>query len=82
MIKDQLCYEADLNLNHQDKYRLSEDNYIGLTFLVDTNKDRKISKDLSKLNDMDNTFGINILNMQKHVLTSFYPSAQFHKEDR
>ena len=59
IIKDQLCYEANLNFS-LNKNGFSEENNIGLSFMVDTNKDRQISfdKDLSKFNDEEITFGI------------------------
>ena len=58
IIEDQLCYEVNLNMK-SNLQRLSEDNIIGLSFMVDTNKDREISfdKELSKLDDKE-TFGI------------------------
>ena len=51
-----------------DLQRLSEDNIIGLSFMVDTNKDREITfdKDFTKLDDKE-TFGIIILYIKRNI---------------
>ena len=60
IIKDQLCYGADLNI-FQGLKNFSEGNVIGLSFLVDSNQDRQMSysSELGKSNDKTTSFGKN-----------------------
>ena len=69
IIKDQLCYEANLNVS-LDIHGFSEENKIGLSFMVDTNKDRQITfdKELSKSSDEESTFGINLFSLHTYFV--------------
>ena len=82
IIKDQLCYEANLNVSW-DMHGFSEENNIGLSFMVDTNKDRQLSfdKDISKSNDEEITFGTNVFHFHKYSFLIFNPSEQFSREE-
>ena len=79
IIQDQLCYEADMP---QDFTSMSDDNTIGLSFLVDTNKDRQISFEKDVVDTGTITFGTNILlylKLKAFLLLNF--SKQFSEED-
>ena len=58
IIQDQLCYEAEMP---QDFTSFSDDNTIGLSFLVDTNKDRQISFEKDVVDTGTITFGTHII---------------------
>ena len=65
IIQDQLCYEANIQ---QDFKTFSDDNTIGLSFLVDSNKDRQLSFDKDDVDtEQSITFGMNKLNIILHL---------------